>query len=294
MISYESCTLCPRRCGVNRANGQLGYCRMPGHLVAARAAAHYWEEPVIAGDFGSGAVFFSGCTLGCIFCQNEIISHGGHGKELSSEQLRDVFLRLIDEGVTNINLVTGTQFLPSILPALEPKPPVPVVWNCSGYESLETLRALEGYIDVYLPDFKYSDPKLAKLLSAAPDYPQVAAAAIQEMYRQTGPVTYQDGVMVRGTMIRHLVLPGCVDNSLGVLDWISDTFPMRDVPVSLMRQYMPMGKAASIPPFDRPITDEEYDAVLSWMYLLGLENGFTQEAASSDCSYIPEFNFEGL
>lgn len=294
MISYESCTLCPRRCGVNRANGQLGYCRMPGHLVAARAAAHYWEEPVIAGDFGSGAVFFSGCTLGCIFCQNEIISHGGYGKELSSEQLRDVFLRLIDEGVTNINLVTGTQFLPSILLALEPKLPVPVVWNCGGYESLETLRALEGYIDVYLPDFKYSDPKLAKLLSAAPDYPQVAAAAIQEMYRQTGPVTYQDGVMVRGTMIRHLVLPGCVDNSLGVLDWISDTFPMRDVPVSLMRQYMPMGKAASIPPFDRPITDEEYDAVLSWMYLLGLENGFTQEAASSDCSYIPEFNFEGL
>ena len=294
MLTYESCTLCPRRCGVNRNHGQLGFCRMPGHITAARAAAHYWEEPVISGDFGSGAVFFSGCTLGCIFCQNEPISHGGHGKEISSERLREIFLELIDDGVTNINLVTGTQFLPSILPALEPKLPVPVVWNCGGYESLETLRALEGYIDVYLPDFKYADPKLAKLLSAAPDYPQVAAAAIREMYRQTGPVILQDGIMVRGTMIRHLVLPGCVDNSLAVLDWIAETFPMRDVPVSLMRQYMPMGKAALIPPFDRPITDDEYSAVLSWMYLLGLENGFTQEAASSDSVYIPEFNFEGL
>jgi len=201
---------------------------------------------------------------------------------------------LIDEGVTNINLVTGTQFIPSILPALEPKLPVPVVWNSGGYESVETLRELDGYIDVYLPDFKYSDPRLAKQLSAAPDYPQVAAAAIREMYRQTGPVVLQDGIMVRGTMIRHLVLPGNVDNSLGVLDWISDTFPRRDVPVSLMRQYMPMGRAAKTPPFDRRVTDEEYSAVLSWMYLLGMENGFTQEEAASDEAYIPDFNFEGL
>jgi len=294
MLSYESCMLCPRRCGVNRAAGQLGYCRMPGHILAARAAAHYWEEPVISGDFGSGAVFFSGCTLGCSFCQNEPISHGGRGKEISSERLREVFLSLIDDGVTNINLVTGTHFLPSILPALEPKLPVPVVWNCGGYESVETLRELDGYIDVYLPDFKYSDPALAKQLSAAPDYPQVAAAAIREMYRQTGPVTLQDGIMVRGTMIRHLVLPGQVDNSLGVLDWIADAFPMRDVPVSLMRQYMPAGKAAETPPFDRTVTDEEYSAVLSWMYLLGLENGYTQEAAASDEIYVPDFNFEGL
>lgn len=294
MLTYESCTLCPRRCGVNRTAGQTGYCRMPGHILAARAAAHYWEEPVISGDFGSGAVFFSGCTLGCNFCQNESISHGGHGKEISSDHLREIFLSLIDEGVTNINLVTGTQFLPSILPALEPKLPVPVVWNCGGYESVETLREMEGYIDVYLPDFKYADPALAKLLSAAPDYPQVAAAAILEMYRQTGPVTIQEGIMVRGTMIRHLVLPGQVDNSLGVLDWIADTFPMRDVPVSLMRQYMPMGRAAGIPPFDRTVTEDEYSAVLSWIYLLGLENGFTQEASASDDAYIPEFNFEGL
>ena len=294
MLTYESCTLCPRRCGVNRAAGQLGFCRMPGHLVAARAAAHYWEEPVISGDFGSGAVFFSGCTLGCGFCQNEPISHGGLGKEITPNRLREIFLELIDQGVTNINLVTGTQFLPSILPALEPKLPVPVVWNSGGYESVETLREMDGYIDVYLPDFKYSDAALAKQLSGAADYPAVAAAAIQEMVRQTGPAVIEDGVMVRGTLIRHLLLPGQIDNALGVMDWIAETFPSGTVPVSLVRQYMPMGRAALTPPFDRAVTDTEYDAVLSWMLLLGLENGFTQEAASADADYIPPFYFAGL
>ena len=294
MLSYESCTLCPRRCGVNRAAGQLGFCRMPGHILAARAAAHYWEEPVISGDFGSGAVFFSGCTLGCSFCQNEPVSHGGLGKEITPARLREIFLELIDQGVTNINLVTGTQFLPSILPALEPKLPVPVVWNSGGYESVETLRELEGYIDVYLPDFKYSDSTLAKRLSAAADYPEVAASAIQEMVRQTGPAIIEDGVLVRGTLIRHLLLPGQIDNALGVMDWIAENFPKGAVPVSLMRQYMPMGRGAETPPFDRPVTGTEYDAVLSWMLLLGLENGFTQEPSSSDSAYIPPFDFEGL
>lgn len=294
MLSYESCTLCPRRCSVNRAAGQLGFCRMPGHILAARAAAHYWEEPVISGDYGSGAVFFSGCTLGCSFCQNEPVSHGGLGKEITPARLREIFLELIDQGVTNINLVTGTQFLPSILPALEPKLPVPVVWNSGGYESVETLRELEGYIDVYLPDFKYSDSTLAKRLSAAADYPEVAASAIQEMVRQTGAAVIEDGVLVRGTLIRHLLLPGQIDNALSVMDWIAENFPKGAVPVSLMRQYMPMGRAAETPPFDRPVTDTEYDAVLSWMLLLGLENGFTQEPSSSDSAYIPPFDFEGL
>lgn len=294
MLTYTACTLCPRKCGVDRTAGQRGFCRMPDRIVAARAAAHYWEEPVISGDFGSGAVFFSGCTLGCRFCQNEPISHGGLGTEVTPEHLREIFLRLIDEGVSNINLVTGTQFLPSILPALEPKLPVPVVWNSGGYETVETLRALEGYIDVYLPDFKYSDRALAKKLSGAEDYPAVAAAAIREMYRQTGPAVMQDGLMVRGTLIRHLLLPGQIDNALGVMDWIAETFPHRDVPVSLMRQYLPMGSIASEPPFDRRVTDEEYDAVLSWMYLCGLENGFTQEAEASDFAYIPKFDGSGL
>ncbi len=294
MSAYEHCTLCPRRCGVDRTRGQCGFCGMPDHILAARAAAHYWEEPVISGDFGSGAVFFSGCTLGCSFCQNEPVSHGGRGKEISPANLREIFLRLIDEGVTNINLVTGTQFIPSILPALEPKLPVPVVWNSGGYESVETLRLLEGYVDVYLPDFKYSDPELAAKLSGARDYPGAAAAAIREMYRQTGPAVVEDGVLVRGTLIRHLLLPGCLDNAFGVLDWIVETFPRGTVPVSLMRQYLPMGRAAQEPPFDRRVTDDEYAAALSWMQLCGLETGFLQEPDSADRSYIPEFNFEGL
>ncbi|MEA4966141.1 MAG: radical SAM protein [Oscillospiraceae bacterium] len=294
MLTYEFCTLCPRRCGVNRTRGELGFCRMPAHILAARAAPHYWEEPVISGNFGSGAVFFSGCTLGCRFCQNDSISHGGLGREVSSPHLREIFLRLIDEGVETLNLVTGTQFLPSILPALTPKLSVPVVWNSGGYETLETLRALEGYVDVYLPDFKYSDSALARRLSGAEDYPEVAAAAIREMYRQTGPAVTKDGILQRGVLIRHLILPGCVDNSLGVLDWISDAFPRRDVLVSLMRQYMPMGPAAQEAPFDRPITDTEYDAVLSYLYFLGLENGFTQEASAADPQYVPTFNFEGI
>lgn len=294
MSAYEHCTLCPRRCGVDRTHGQRGFCGMPDHILAARAAAHYWEEPVISGDFGSGAVFFSGCTLGCSFCQNEPVSHGGRGKEISPANLREIFLRLIDDGVTNINLVTGTQFIPSILPALEPKLPVPVVWNSGGYESVETLRLLEGYVDVYLPDFKYSDPELAAKLSGARDYPGAAAAAIREMYRQTGPAVVEDGVLVRGTLIRHLLLPGCLDNAFGVLDWIVETFPRGTVPVSLMRQYLPMGRAAQEPPFDRRVTDDEYAAALSWMQLCGLETGFLQEPDSADRSYIPEFNFEGL
>ena len=181
MLSYTHCTLCPRRCGVDRTRGQLGFCKMPGQVHAARAGVHYWEEPVISGSFGSGAVFFSGCTLKCAFCQNYDISQENFGKPMTSAELRAAFERLIDEGVQNINLVTPTHFLPDILPALEPKLPVPVVYNCGGYESVETLRQLEGKIDVYLPDFKYSDNALAKKLSSAPDYFETASAAILEM-----------------------------------------------------------------------------------------------------------------
>ena len=293
-LNYDTCTLCPRRCGVNRAAGKIGYCKMPGHIVAARAAAHYWEEPVISGDFGSGAVFFSGCTLGCKFCQNEEISHGGKGQPIDSVRLREIFEELIDRGVSNINLVTGTQFLPSILPALTPKLPVPVVWNSSGYETFETLRALEGLVDVYLPDFKYATPELGARLAGAPDYPAVAAAAIREMYRQTGPAVLEDNLLVKGTLVRHLLLPDQVDNALAVIDWVADSFPAGDVLFSLMRQYTPAGRLAHTPPFDRPVTDEEYDGALSWMYLRGLESGFTQEASASGECFIPPFDGEGL
>jgi len=294
MLSYTNCNLCPRKCGVDRKKGQLGFCQEPDKIFAARAAAHYWEEPVISGSFGSGAVFFSGCTLQCCFCQNGIISQEHLGKEISTKHLREIFLRLIDDGVQNINLVTPTQFLPSILPALEPKLPVPVVYNCGGYERVETLRELVGLIDIYLPDMKYSDAKLAAKLSAAPDYVQTAKAAIMEMYRQVGPAVIEDEIMKRGIIVRHLVLPGQIDNSLGVLDWFSDAFPQGDVLFSLMSQYVPMGKAKTMPPFDRTVTKAEYDAVLSYLDFLGIANGFTQDFSAASEDYIPDFSFEGL
>ena len=294
MLSYTHCTLCPRRCGVDRTRGQLGFCKMPGQIHAARAGVHYWEEPVISGSFGSGAVFFSGCTLKCAFCQNYDISQENFGKPMTSAELRAAFERLIDEGVQNINLVTPTHFLPDILPALEPKLPVPVVYNCGGYESVETLRQLEGKIDVYLPDFKYSDNALAKKLSSAPDYFETASAAILEMYRQVGKPVLEDDEMKRGVLVRHLVLPGCVDNSLGVLDWVAEHFRSGDVLFSLMSQYVPMGRAAEMPPFDRRITELEYDSVLSYMMLLGIEDGYTQDFSSAERGYTPSFDLTGL
>ena len=294
MLSYTHCTLCPRRCGVDRTRGQLGFCKMPGQVHAARAGVHYWEEPVISGSFGSGAVFFSGCTLKCAFCQNYDISQENFGKPLTSTELRAAFERLIDEGVQNINLVTPTHFLPDILPALEPKLPVPVVYNCGGYESVETLRQLEGKIDVYLPDFKYSDNALAKKLSSAPDYFETTSAAILEMYRQVGKPVLEDDEMKRGVLVRHLVLPGCVDNSLGVLDWVAEHFRSGDILFSLMSQYVPMGRAAEMPPFDRRITELEYDSVLSYMMLLGIEDGYTQDFSSAERGYTPSFDLTGL
>ena len=294
MLSYQNCTLCPRRCGADRTNGQLGFCRHPDKIYAARAAAHYWEEPVISGSFGSGAVFFSGCTLKCLFCQNGVISQENRGKEISTAHLREIFLKLIDDGVQNINLVTPTHFLPSILPALTPKLPVPVVYNCGGYERVETLRELEGLVDIYLPDMKYSDPKLAGILSAAPDYVEIAKAAITEMYRQVGSAVIEDEIMQRGMIVRHLMLPGELDNTLGVLDWFSEAFPKGDVLFSLMSQYVPMGRAKNMPPLDRRITQEEYDAVLSYLYLLELDNGYTQDFSAATAEYIPDFDLEGL
>ena len=294
MLSYQNCTLCPRRCGADRTNGQLGFCRQPDKIYAARAAAHYWEEPVISGSFGSGAVFFSGCTLKCLFCQNGVISQESLGKEISTAHLREIFLKLIDDGVQNINLVTPTHFLPSILPALTPKLPVPVVYNCGGYERVETLRELEGLVDIYLPDMKYSDPKLAGILSAASDYVEIAKAAIAEMYRQVGSAVIEDEIMQRGMIVRHLMLPGELDNTLVVLDWFSEAFPKGDVLFSLMSQYVPMGKAKTMPPYDRRITEDEYDAALSYLELLGIENGFTQDFSAATEEYIPDFSFEGL
>lgn len=285
-MDYTNCRLCPRECGANRAAGETGFCGCPATALVAKTMRHMWEEPVLAGSGGSGAVFFGGCTLGCKYCQNAAISGGPVGKPTDSAGLRQIFEDLIAQGAENIDLVTPTHFLPTILPALEPRLPVPVVCNCGGYERVETLRELEGKIDIYLPDFKYADGALAADLSGAPDYFPRAQDAIREMVRQTGAPQWQGDKLLRGTVIRHLILPGHVDNSLRVLDWIGETFAPGQVLVSLMRQYTPMGNLPA--PFDRRVTEEEYQAVLSWMYLNDLE-GFTQEAESADKGFIPDF-----
>ncbi len=285
-MNYVNCNLCPRQCGVNRSAGETGFCRCPGHALVAKAMLHKWEEPALAGNGGSGAVFFGGCTLGCKYCQNAAISGGAVGKAVHSRELRALFEDLIAQGAENIDLVTPTHFLPDILPALSPRLPVPVVYNCGGYESVGTLAQLEGKIDIYLPDLKYADARLAASLSGARDYFPAATAAIKEMVRQTGPVQWEDDKVTRGVIIRHLILPGFVDNSLRVLDWIGENFAPGEVLVSLMRQYTPMGGLPA--PLDRRVTDDEYDAVLSWMYLNDLE-GFTQEEDSADKGFIPDF-----
>ena len=285
-MDYVNCKLCPRQCRIDRTAGQTGFCGCGSRALVAKAMLHKWEEPALAGNGGSGAVFFGGCTLKCRYCQNAAISGGPVGREMDSAQLRLLFEDLIARGAENIDLVTPTHYLPTILPALEPKLTVPVVYNCGGYERPETIRELEGKVDIYLPDLKYADARLGKALSGAADYFPVATAAIREMVRQTGPVQWEGEKVVRGTIIRHLILPGFVDNSLRVLDWIGDTFAPGEVLVSLMRQYTPMGGLPA--PLDRRVTDEEYDAVLSWMYLNDLE-GFTQEAESADLGFIPDF-----
>ena len=285
-MTYKNCKLCPRQCGVDRTAGNPGYCRCPGEAMVAKTMIHPWEEPALAGNGGSGAIFFGGCTLGCSYCQNRAISAGPVGQPADSRQLRRMMEDLIAQGAENIDLVTPTQYLPTILDALEPKLGVPVVYNCGGYERPETIRALDGKVDIYLPDLKYSDNRLAGALSGAPDYFETACAAIREMVRQTGPVVWEGEKVVRGVIVRHLILPGCGSKSLGVLEWLGENFAPGEILVSLMRQYTPMGHTA--PPLNRRVTDEEYDAVLSWMFLNDLE-GFTQEADSAEKTFIPDF-----
>ena len=285
-MNYVNCNLCPRQCGVDRTAGERGFCRCPDTALVAKSMLHKWEEPVLAGNGGSGAIFFGGCTLGCKFCQNRSISGGPVGKPMDSKQLRQLMESLISQGAENIDLVTPTHYLPTILPALEPKLPVPVVYNCGGYERVETLKALSGKVDIYLPDLKYADNRLALALSGAKDYFQTATAALKEMVRQTGPVRWEGDKVISGVIVRHLILPGFVDNSLRVLDWLGENFAPGEILVSLMRQYTPMPGLPA--PLNRPITDEEYDSVLSWMYLNDLE-GFTQEESAADSAFIPDF-----
>ena len=287
------CTLCPRRCGAERtAEAGGGFCRMPGGLRVARAMLHHWEEPPISGQNGAGTVFFSGCTLGCVYCQNGDISAGGFGKDISTARLREIFEELIAQGAHNIELVTPTHFLPWILPALTPRLPVPVVYNCGGYERVETLRALEGLVDVYLPDLKYADGALAAELSGAADYFPVACEAIREMFRQVGPYVLEDGLLTRGVVIRHLVLPGYLDSTRRVLGWIAETFAPGDVLVSLMSQYTPTANMTGRQA--RRVTAAEYRAAADYMRNCGITDGFVRERTSAEEAYTPAFDGEGV
>ena len=286
------CTLCPRNCGVDRS-AKAGYCGMGQHPRVARAALHFWEEPCISGTRGSGTVFFSGCTLGCVYCQNYPISHQGQGKEISVARLADIFRMLEDQGAHNINLVTGTPFVPAILDALAlHRPGIPVVWNSGGYETVETLRMLEGAVDIYLPDLKHVSSRLSALCAGAPDYFAFASAAIREMCRQTGGAVYdENGLMQRGTLVRHLILPGCTLDSCRVLDFIAEQLPP-GTPVSLMRQYTPE-EWCTVKGLDRRITEKEYRRVLAHFEALGL-TGYTQEKESAESAYTPPFDLTGV
>lgn len=286
------CTLCPRRCGIDRSV-RTGFCGMGENAKIARAALHFWEEPCISGTRGSGAVFFSGCTLRCAYCQNWQISHEGRGIEVSVGRLADIFRMLRDQGAHNINLVTGTPFVPVILDALDRyHPGIPIVWNTGGYETVGTLRLLKGAVDVYLPDMKHVSSRLSALCAGAPDYFAVSSQAILEMCRQTGPAVYDEaGIMQRGVIVRHLILPGCTVDSCRALDFIAGQLPA-GTSVSLMRQYTPE-PWCRVPGLDRRITEKEYARVLGHFRALGL-SGYTQEKESADAAYTPPFDGSGV
>ena len=287
------CSDCPRQCGAPRGETGRGFCRMGANPVLARAALHFDEEPVVSGTRGAGAVFFSGCALRCRFCQNFEISHHNFGREITPKRLREIYFELIDQGAQNINLVNPTHFVPAILESLEGGLPVPVVWNTGGYERVETLKRLEGKVQVYLPDLKYIRTDSARRYSAAPDYFQYASGALREMLRQTGPVRLgDDGQILSGVIVRHLILPGCADESIEILDWIAENLP--GAWISLMAQYLPFGNVEGVDALDRRLTQEEYDRVCDHLLALGLEDGFVQELSSSDEKYIPVFDLTGV
>lgn len=292
----QLCSICPRGCGVDRAGGQFGFCAVPDAPVVARAAPHFGEEPCISGTRGSGAVFFSGCNLRCVFCQNRTISRGEHGKEITVAQLRDIFLRLRDEGVHNINLVTPSHYTQQIAEALSGlELGIPVVWNSSGYECVETLRMLDGLVQVYLPDLKYALSEPAARYSAAADYPQVARAAVLEMYRQTGPFRLdEDGMLQRGVLIRHLILPQQGENTRRVIDWVGETFAPGQVLFSLMSQYTPVGDLAQWPELQHPISPELNDEMYQYLIESPIADGFYQDLDAATGDMIPAFDGTGV
>lgn len=297
----NKCTLCPRNCGTDRRSGEKGICGQTGELKVARAALHFWEEPCISGKEGSGAVFFSGCSLHCVFCQNQDIANGTAGKNISIERLAEIFLELQEQGANNINLVTPGHFVPWIVKALEKSKMqgmhLPVVYNTSSYEALDTIKMLDGLVDIYLPDFKYMDEELALKYSHAKDYPKVAKQAIKEMVHQTGSPEFwngeEDGLMKKGTIVRHLALPGCMKDSKRIIRYLYEMYK-DTVYISIMNQFTPLPQLEKYPELNRKITEAEYEELVDYAIALGVENGFIQEGETAKESFIPAFDGEGV
>ena len=288
----EKCAICPHNCGINRLNNQIGRCKSKDTVKVALYSTHNFEEPCISGKKGSGTVFFSNCNMNCVFCQNYEISQQGKGKEISIEELADIFIKQQEKDVENINLVTPTSYVPQIIEAIKIARKnglkLPIVYNTNGYEKVETLKMLEGYVDIYLPDFKYSDDELGKRLSKVDNYFEIATEALKEMYRQTGKAVFNgEGIMQKGMIIRHLVLPNHILNSRRVLKWINEN--MHDVYVSVMAQYFPTYKAKEIDDINRKLTKKEYEQIENYLYRLDLENGYIQELGEHEEEYVPHW-----
>jgi len=299
VLNTDNCILCPRNCGSNRDNGDKGFCGESSTIRIARAALHFWEEPVISGDKGSGAAFFTGCNLKCIFCQNASIAASEVGKEVSIEALAEIFLKLQGEGANNINLVTASHYVPQVADSIQIARrlglTIPIVYNTSSYEKPETLRMLDGLVDIYLPDLKYMDAKLAKAYSKAEDYPEIAKGAIKEMYRQAGKPVFDEetGLMRKGVIVRHLVMPGAVGNAKAVIDYLYETYGDA-IFISLMNQYTPMREFTEYPELNRKVTKREYEKVIQYALDLGIENAFIQEGKTAQESFIPAFDLTGV
>ena len=291
----EKCTICPHNCQINRINGQIGRCKSKDTVKIALYSIHNFEEPCISGENGSGTVFFSNCNLNCVFCQNYEISQQGKGKEVSIQELSDIFIKQQENNVENINLVTPTSYIPQIIEAIKIARKnglkIPIVYNTNGYEKVETIKMLEGYIDIYLPDLKYSDNLLAKRLSKVDNYFEISTKAIKEMHKQVGQPTFnENGIMQKGMIIRHLVLPNNILNSKRVLKWINDN--MNEVYVSVMAQYFPTYKAKEIEDINRKLTKQEYEEIEKYLYRLNIENGYIQELGEHEEEYVPKWGLQ--
>ncbi|WP_459910040.1 radical SAM protein [Desulfotomaculum defluvii] len=294
----DDCTLCPRNCHVDRTHGQKGYCRETAELVVARAALHMWEEPCISGENGSGTVFFSGCSMGCVYCQNYNIAKGLVGKKITVERLADIFKELQERKANNINLVTPSHYVPQIIDAIKLSRKkglsLPIVYNCSGYEKAETLKLLTGYVDVYLPDFKYMAKDISKKYSNVENYFEYASEAIREMVRQVGEPSFNEhGIMIKGVIVRHLLLPGYLEDSKEIIKYLYESFG-DTIFISIMNQYTPLAQVKKYPELDRRVTAKEYNELVDYAISLGIENGFIQEGETASDSFIPEFYQEGV